>query len=662
MAENITQKILREHLVSGEMVAGKEIAIDIDQTLTQDATGTMAYLQFEAMGVERVKTMAVSYVDHNTLQEDFKNPDDHAYLRSIAAKYGIYFSRPGNGICHQVHLERFGIPGQTLLGSDSHTTTQGGLGMIAIGAGGLDVAFAMAGKPFKVNMPKVVNVILTGRLPDWVSAKDVILELLRRVGVKGGVGKVFEYSGHGIETLSVPERAVITNMGAETGATTSIFPSDEITRAFLRIQKREDAYRPLVADPGAKYDETIKIDLGSLIPLIALPDSPGNVFPVTERRVTVTRGEGKKSWESTLDIYHRPITQVNIGSCTNSSYRDLMIVAAILKGRRVYPDVSLSISPGSKQVMTEISKSGALTDLIDAGARILEATCGPCIGKGNAPSTKGVSLRTFNRNFPGRSGTKDADVYLVSPEVAAFAAITGKIVNPIETAKELNIPYSKISLPQSISVNDNMIIPPLPEAETKKVEIVRGPNIAPLPKNTQLPDRLIGEVLLKVGDNISTDDIQPAGKWLDLRSNVPAYSKATFSPIEEGFHERARALRDSGGHGFIIGGSNYGQGSSREHAGLCPMFLGIKAVIVKSFARIHLANLINFGIVPLIFANEGDYNRLNQGDKVSLHISGLNADTFTLHNETQRLDISLKPAFGYTDISILKAGGALNLI
>ncbi len=662
MAENITQKILREHLVSGEMAAGKEIAIRIDQTLTQDATGTMAYLQFEAMGVKRVKTMAVSYVDHNTLQQDFKNPDDHAYLRSIAAKYGIYFSRPGNGICHQIHLERFGIPGQTLLGSDSHTPTQGGLSMIAMGAGGLDVAFAMAGKPFKLNMPKVVNVVLTGKLPDWVSAKDVILELLRRVGVKGGVGKVFEYSGPGIETLSVPERAVITNMGAETGATTSIFPSDEITHAFLKIEQREDACRPLVADPDARYDETIEIDLSSLVPMVALPDSPGNVFPVTGKTATVTRGKGKKSWDAALDIYNRPITQVNIGSCTNSSYRDLMIVATILKGRTVHPDVSLAISPGSKQVMTGLAKNGALTDLIAAGARILESACGPCIGKGNAPSTKGVSLRTFNRNFPGRSGTKDADVYLVSPEIAAFAAITGKIVNSVEAAKELNIAYPEISLPASLSVDDNMIVPPLPEAEVEKVEIVRGPNIAPLPKNSQLPDRLVGKVLLKLGDNISTDDIQPAGKWLDFRSNVPEYSKATFSPIEEKFHEKAAALRDSGAHGFIIGGSNYGQGSSREHAGLCPMFLGIKAVIVKSFARIHLANLINFGIVPLIFANEEDYERVNQDDKVSLDISGIEADTLTLYNETRKLDIPIKPAFGSTDISTLKAGGALNLI
>lgn len=662
MGLTITQKIINSHLVSGELTTGNKVSIKIDQTITQDATGTMAYLQFEAMKTNTVKSMAVSYVDHNTLQTDFKNPDDHAYLRSVAARYGIYFSRPGNGICHQIHLERFSRPGQTLLGSDSHTPTCGGVGMIAIGAGGLDVAFAMAGKPFTLAMPKVVKVELTGRLQPWVSAKDIILELLRRIGIKGGVGKVFEYSGSGAGTLSVPERATITNMGAETGATTSIFPSDEITLAFFKSQRRESAFQMLAPDPDAVYDETIKIDLSVLEPLAALPDSPGSVFPITQDKAVVTRVKGKEQQSVELMIKGRPVTQVNIGSCTNSSYEDLMKAAVILKGRTVHPDVSLSISPGSRQVMAEISRNGAITDIIQAGARILENACGPCIGKGNAPSTKGVSLRTFNRNFPGRSGTKDADVYLVSPEVAAFAAITGKISDPREAAERLNVSYPSIIMQKSLTINDNLIIPPLSPEKAEKVKIVRGPNIAPLPINSPLQQNLSGEILLKVGDNISTDDIQPAGKWLDFRSNVPEYSRATFSPIDETFHQRASALRDSGKSGFIIGGSNYGQGSSREHAGLCPMFLGIKAVIVKSFARIHLANLINFGIVPFVFSDETGYTEIEQGNTVSLNISDLGGDRFILKNETKQTDIPLKPAFSPSDLDTLKAGGALNVV
>lgn len=662
MGLNITQKIISNHLVSGELMAGSKISIKIDQTLTQDATGTMAYLQFEVMKINRVKSMAVSYVDHNTLQTDFKNPDDHAYLQSVAAKYGIYFSRPGNGICHQIHLERFSKPSQTLLGSDSHTPTCGGVGMIAIGAGGLDVAFAMAGKPFTLTMPKVVKVELTGKLQPWVSAKDIILELLRRVGVKGGVGKVFEYSGAGIKNLSVPERATITNMGAETGATASVFPSDEVTFGFLKSQKRENSFQNLEPDADATYDETIEIDLTELKPLIALPDSPGNVFPITQDKAVVIRVKGKESKEVELLIKDRPVVQVNIGSCTNSSYEDFMKVAAILKGRTVHSNVSLSISPGSKQVMTEISRNGALADLIEAGARILESACGPCIGKGNAPPTGGVSLRTFNRNFPGRSGTKDADVYLVSPEVAAFAAITGKISDPAETAEKLALPCPDISMPESLTIKDNLIIPPLPANNAEKVEIIRGPNIAPLPINDPLPDKLSGEILLKLEDNISTDDIQPAGKWLDFRSNVPEYSKATFSPIDETFHQRALSLQDAGKSGIIVGGANYGQGSSREHAGLCPMFLGIKAVIVKSFARIHLANLINFGIVPFVFAEEAGHSEIGQGNEVSIDLSELGGDKFILQNKTQKKDVPLKPAFSPSDVDTLKAGGALNKV
>ena len=634
MGKNIVQKIFKSHLVSGEMVAGENVAITIDQTLTQDATGTMAYLQFEAMDVPRVKTnISVSYVDHNTLQVDFKNPDDHLFLQSMAAKYGIYFSRPGNGICHQVHLERFGVPGSTLLGSDSHTPTGGGVGQIAIGAGGLDVAFAMAGRPFNVKMPEVVNVCLTGKLSPWVSAKDVILELLRRVGVKGGVGKVFEYSGSGIATLSVPERATITNMGAETGATTSVFPSDDETRKWLENQNRGDQYLPLSADEGAEYSETIDIDLSSLVPLVSIDPSPGDVNSVEEL-------SGMK------------VNQVSVGSCTNSSFRDLAIFAETLKGKVVNPGLSVTVSPGSRSVYQQIEKSGHLGMLIASGVRILESACGPCIGQGSAPPTDGVTIRTFNRNFAGRSGTKSAKAYLVSPEVAAACAITGVVTDP-RTLGEA--PAIEITSPV---VDDAMIIPPLPEEDAAKVEIISGPNIASLPEFKPLPDSLSGEVLLYLEDNITTDHIQPAGKYLPLRSNVPEYARqATFVQVDTTFAERAEALRDSGGHGFIIGGENYGQGSSREHAGLCPMFLGVKAVIVKSFARIHLANLINFGILPLTFENSDDYDKIKQGDKVSLNTSDLSGELALIVNgETE---IKLRPAYTDKNIPTLKAGGAL---
>jgi len=637
MGANITQKIIKEHLVSGSMEAGKSITIRIDQTLTQDATGTMAYLQFEAMGVPRVKTkLSVSYVDHNTLQQDYMNPDDHLFLQSIAAKHGIYFSRPGNGICHQIHMERFGVPGTTLLGSDSHTPTGGGVGQIAIGAGGLDVAFAMAGKPFGLKMPEVVNVRLTGKLPEWVSAKDVILELLRRVGVKGGVGKVFEYSGPGVATLNVPERATITNMGAETGATTSVFPSDEVTKAWLESQGRGDQFVSLSADKDAVYSDTIEIDLSALAPLVAVDPSPGDVKTVAE-------------------LAGMKVDQVAVGSCTNSSFRDLAIFAEILNGKVVNPNVSVTVSPGSRAVYQQIDKSGHLAMLIASGVRILEATCGPCIGQGGAPPSDGVTVRTFNRNFAGRTGTKSAKAYLVSPEVAGACAITGVMTDPRTLGKA---PVIKITSPV---IDDRMIIPPYSEDAAKQVKIIRGPNIAPLPEFSPLPEKVSGEVLLYLGDNITTDHIQPAGKYLPLRSNVPEYArKATFVQVDPTFASRAEALRDSGGYGFIVGGENYGQGSSREHAGLCPMFLGVKAVITTSFARIHLANLINFGILPLTFANPEDYGKIKQGDKVTLNASDLSSDlTLVVNGATE---IKLKPAYSDKDIPMLKAGGALAMI
>lgn len=637
MGKNITQKILDEHIVKGEPKTGSEIAIRIDQTLTQDATGTMAYLQFEAMGVPRVKTdLSVSYVDHNTLQYGgFENADDHRFLQTVAAKYGIYFSRPGNGICHQVHLERFGIPGKTLLGSDSHTPTSGGLGMIAMGAGGLDVAVAMGGGAFNLTYPKVVLVNLKGKLKPWVSGKDVILELLRRLTVKGGVGKVIEYGGEGVKNLTIPERAVITNMGAELGATTSVFPSDEVTREFLAAQKREDAWKELKADPDAAYDETVDIDLGKLEPMIARPHSPDNVCKVSEV-------EGTK------------VDQVCIGSCTNSSFRDLMVVAKVLKDGdyRVHPNVSVVVSPGSRQVLDMISLNKGLSALIESGARILESTCGPCIGSGQSPPSGAVSLRTFNRNFEGRSGTKDAKVYLCSPEVAVAAAVFGVITDPRKLGK-----YPRIKEPKEFLVDDSMIIPPAGDPE--KVNIRRGPNIQPLPVKEPLPGELKGKVLIKLGDNITTDHITPAGTWLKFRSNVPKYSESVFSAIDSEFHEKAKAEHG----GFVIGGENYGQGSSREHAALCPMFLGIKAVIARSFARIHKDNLVNFGILPLTFEDPGDYDSIDQGDE--LELTGLRdglpaGDTLVLKNVTKGKE--MKVGHGYTkrQVDTILAGGKLN--
>lgn len=632
---NLTGKIIAAHLVGGDMRAGEEIALRIDQTLTQDATGTMAYLQFEAMGVPRVRTrLSVSYVDHNMLQTGFENADDHRFLQSIAAKYGIYFSRPGNGICHQVHLERFAAPGLTLLGSDSHTPTSGGMGMLAIGAGGLDVAVAMAGGPFYLAMPRVLNVRLTGRLRPWVSAKDVILELLRRLSVKGGLGKVIEYSGPGVEGLSVPERATITNMGAELGATTSIFPSDAVTRRFLRAQGREEAWTPLAPDPDAAYDEVVAVDLDALEPLVAMPHSPDNVARVR-------------------DVAGTPVSQVSIGSCTNSSYLDLMRVAAILRGRTVHPGVSLSIAPGSRQVLEMIARNGALADLIAAGARVLEAACGPCIGMGQAPASGAVSVRTFNRNFEGRSGTPDAKVYLASPEVAAAAALTGVLTDPRSLGE-----YPSIALPDRFAVDDAGILPPAERPEA--VEIVRGPNIKPLPVRGPLEASLSGQVLLKVGDDVTTDHILPAGaKILPLRSNIPAIAEYVFSRIDPTFAERARAA----GGGFVVGGDNYGQGSSREHAALAPMYLGVKAVLAKSFARIHRANLVNFGILPLTFADAGDYDAVQPGDV--LRLEGVRerlaaGDALEVVNVTR--DRRFRALHGLTprQVEIVLAGGLLN--
>jgi aconitate hydratase len=635
MGKSIAHKIIESHLVSGKMVPGTEIALGIDQTLTQDATGTMAYLQFEAMGIPRVKTkLSVSYVDHNTLQQGFENADDHRFLQSVAAKYGIRFSRPGNGICHQVHLERFGVPGQTLLGSDSHTPTGGGIGMIAIGAGGLDVAAAMAGYPFYVPMPKIVLVRLAGRLSDWVAAKDVILELLRRLSVKGGVGKIMEYGGDGVKTLSVPERATITNMGAELGATTSVFPSDEVTRAFLKAQQRESAWRELVADPDAAYDEVIDIDLAKLEPLIAQPHSPDRVIKVTE-------------------IAGKPVQQVAIGSCTNSSLKDMLTVAGILAGKTVAPGVSLVISPGSKQVLEMLATDGALANLVGAGARILESTCGPCIGMGQAPPSGATTIRTFNRNFLGRSGTKDANVYLASVETAAAAALNGVITDPRNLGKP-----PVIHLPDRFLINDNMIIEP--PKDGSKVEVIRGPNIKPLPVPEPIPDTIEGQVLLKVEDNITTDHIMPAGaKILPLRSNIPAISEHVFEVIDPTFPARAKQA----GGGFIVGGDNYGQGSSREHAALAPMYLGIRWVLAKSFARIHKANLVNFGILPLTFADPADYAKIANGDRVKVeHVhESIRAGTpLMLINETKNARIQAEYDLSPRQRDIVLDGGLLN--
>ena len=634
-ALTLTEKILHEHLVTGEMKKGAPIGIRIDQTLTQDATGTMAYLQLEAMGVDQVKTeLSVSYVDHNTLQSGFENADDHKYLQTVAKKHGVFFSRPGNGICHQVHLERFGRPGATLLGSDSHTPTGGGIGMLAIGAGGLDVACAMAGEPFMLNMPRVVEVRLTGALQKGVSAKDVILKVLSMLTVKGGVGKVIEYTGDGVRTLSVPERATITNMGAELGATTSVFPSDEVTREFLRREGREDVFRALAADAGAVYDERYDIDLAALEPLIALPHMPDVVKTVRE-------------------VAGQPIDQVAIGSCTNSSYRDIMTTASILDGKRVAPNVSLVLSPGSRQVLSMVAEAGGLAKILAAGARLLECTCGPCIGMGQSPVTNAWSLRTFNRNFKGRSGTLSANVCLVSPETAAASAIKGVITDPREADFELP------AEPQAFLVDDSMIYAPERE-HPESVEVVQGPNIRPLPENTPLAAAIEKEVVIKVGDNITTDHIMPAGaKVLPYRSNIEKISEFVFRDVQEGF----KAHCQKAGGGVIVAGENYGQGSSREHAALAPMYLGIKAVLAKSFARIHAANLVNFGIVPLLFDEAADYESIAEGDVLFLDFSALAPDApVRVENRTKKRSFSTHHALSALDIEMLKAGGKLNYI
>lgn len=592
MGLTLAQKLIKSHLVEGEMITGEEIGLRIDQTLTQDATGTMAYLEFEAMGVDRVKTeKSVAYIDHNTLQTGFENADDHRYIQTVTKKHGIYFSRPGNGICHQVHLERFGIPGKTLIGSDSHTPTGGGIGMLAMGAGGLDVAVAMGGGTYYIPMPKMTRINLHGYLKPWVSAKDIILEVLRIMSVKGGVGKIIEYGGDGVKTLSVPERATITNMGAELGATTSIFPSDEITLAFLKAQGREKDWTEILPDADAEYDEVIDIDLCSLVPMAACPHMPDQV-------------------KTTDEIGKIKVDQVAIGSCTNSSFVDMMKVAEILKGKTIAPTVSLCIAPGSKQVLNMLALNGALSDMINAGARILESACGPCIGMGQSPNSQGVSLRTFNRNFEGRSGTKDAGIYLVSPEVAAASALTGYLTDPRELGEA-----PSVTMPEEFIVNDNMIEAPATEAEAMDVEVLRGPNIKPFPKTEALPEELTAKVMLKVGDNITTDHIMPAGaKILPYRSNIPHLSQYCFAVCDEEFPERIK----SEGKGFIVGGANYGQGSSREHAALVPLYLGVKAVITKSFARIHVANLVNAGILPFTFKKEEDYDKISQMDELSL--------------------------------------------
>ena len=636
MGKTIAQKIIEAHLVSGEMIPGNEIALKIDQTLTQDATGTMAYLEFETMGIPRVKTeLSVAYVDHNTLQSGFENADDHRYLQTVAAKHGVYFSRPGNGICHQVHLERFGKPGKTLIGSDSHTPTGGGIGMLAFGAGGLDVAVAMGGGAYYITMPKMFKVELTGSLNPYVTAKDVSLELLRILSVKGGVGAIIEWGGPGVKTLSVPERATITNMGTELGATTSIFPSDETTKVFLESQGRGQDYVALQSDDDAEYDRIISIDLSALKPMIACPHSPDNV-------VSVESLKGTK------------VDQVCIGSCTNSSLLDMLKVAAMLKGKTIDPRVSLSISPGSKQVLSMLAECGALSDILASGARVLECACGPCIGMGFSPNSGGVSLRTFNRNFLGRSGTKDAQVYLVSPETAVAAALTGEITDP-----SLLGDMPRIVMPEKFKIDDSAILAPLSETDAKDAEVLRGPNIKEFPKSKAFDDVLSAKLMLKVGDNITTDHIMPAGaKILPYRSNIPFLSQFCFQVCDTTFAERAKAEGD----GIIIGGINYGQGSSREHAALVPMYLGIRCVVAKSFARIHVANLINAGILPLTFANPDDYELIAQGDELVIEgiEEGMNNGVMTMLNKTSGKKITLSCSFTDRQKSIIKAGGLLN--
>jgi aconitate hydratase len=641
MGKNIVQKILEEHIIEGESIPGQEIGIKVDQTLTQDATGTMTYLQFEAMGVPKLKTeISVSYVDHNTVQIGFENADDHNYLQSVAAKYGAIYSRAGNGICHQVHLERFGKPGKTLLGSDSHTPTGGGIGMIAIGAGGLDVAVAMAGGPFYLTCPKVIKVNLTGKLSPWVAAKDVVLKMLEIFTTKGNVGCVFEYSGEGVKTLSVPERATITNMGAECGVTTSVFPSDETTKEFLKAQGREKDWVEMIADANAKYEKEITINLSKIEPLTAYPHSPGNIKKVR-------------------DIEGMDVDQVCLGSCTNSSYKDLMTVATILKGKVAYPGVSFVIAPGSRQVIQNIAKDGALTDLITSGARLAESACGFCIGNSQSPKTDAVSLRTSNRNFLGRSGTKSAQAYLVSPETAAAAVITGKMTDPRDLEK-IGIKYPDIKMPKKFLIDDNMFI--YPPKDPEKIKIYRGPNIGDPPASDPMVETIKGNVTIKVGDKITTDHIIPAGSKMKYRSNVPKYSEFLFEVIDPTFHDRAKEIQQSGKHNIIIGGESYGQGSSREHAALCPMYLGVKTVIAKSFERIHTANLINFGIIPLTFVKEKDFDSIDQDDELeipNIRNQIIQAGKIMVKNITKGSEFEAQATLSDRQREIMLAGGTL---
>jgi aconitate hydratase len=640
--KSITQKIIESHLVEGNYVPGKEIGIKIDQTLTQDATGTMAYLQFESMGIPRVRTeLSVSYIDHNTIQIGFENADDHRYLLSVARKYGLYLSRAGNGICHQVHLERFGKPGKTLLGSDSHTPTGGGIGMIAIGAGGLDVARAMGGMSFFLNCPRVIRINLRGKLSPWVAAKDVILKVLQIFTTKGNVDCVFEYGGDGVKTLSVPERATITNMGAECGMTTSVFPSDEVTREFLKSQGREEDWTEIVADEDAVYEKVVEIDLSALVPLTAKPHSPDNIATIKELEGT-------------------PVDQVCIGSCTNASYKDLATVAEILRGRVVHPDVSLIVAPGSKQVLENLDRDGYLGLLLASGARLMENACGFCIGNSQSPETKGVSLRTSNRNFLGRSGTVDANVFLVSPESAAAAVITGKITDP----RGLGMAYPEIKIPETFLIDDRMIVKPQDTPNPEEVEIARGPNIGAPPVNSPMPDRIDGIATIKVGDKITTDHIMPAGARMKYRSNIPTYANYVFEVVDPDFSKRAARLRDDGQHNIIVASESYGQGSSREHAAICPMYLGVKAVIAKSFERIHATNLVNFGIMPLVFKNPADYDGLETGDLLEIenvreHLQ--KGENLSIRNTTKDKTFEVGYSLTSRQRAILLAGGALKI-
>ena len=642
MGKTITEKIVASHIVSGSFIPGSEIGIRIDQTLTQDATGTMAYLQFESMNIRKVRTeLSVSYIDHNTIQAGFENADDHRYLESIARKFGIYLSRAGNGICHQVHLERFGKPGKTLLGADSHTPTGGALSMLSIGAGGLDVALAMAGRPFYLTTPGIVRINLHGKLPSWVSAKDVVLKILELFTTKGNVGNIFEYGGDGTAALTVPERATIANMGAECGVTTSIFPSDEMTRIFLRAQQREKDWLEILADPDAQYARTVHIALPDLVPLVALPHSPDHICPVR-------------------DVGEIDVHQVCIGSCTNSSYKDLVTVARILKGRIVHPGVSFIIAPGSRQVLEQLAGDGYLTDLIQSGARLMESACGFCIGNGQSPPSGGVSLRTSNRNFLGRSGTVDAQVYLVSPETAAAAVITGRLTDP----RDLGMDYPEILMPARFYIDDRLIIKPVDTSEPSSIEIYRGPNMGTPPKNEPFPNNIEGIVSIKVGDKVTTDDIIPAGSRMKYRSNIAKYSKYMFATLDHHFHKRAKVIQDRGKHNIIVAGHSYGQGSSREHAAICPMFLGVKVVMAKSFERIHTANLINFGIIPLTFKNEEDYDRISENDV--LEISRIReiirkGEKIIITNISTGMSFEVQYHLSERQKNILLAGGAINL-